>query len=78
MAFEIIQHIWTVKLPEFSGLWEALHNPNFKRIEFDTFKIDAGSYAYVFSIKNGTRNWEPSDCLRNPDDTEAEFMRIWI
>lgn len=36
---------------EFLGLWEALHNPNFKRIEFDTFKQDAGSNAYVFSIK---------------------------
>ena len=23
---------------EFLGLWEVLHNPDFKRIEFDTFK----------------------------------------
>lgn len=36
---------------EFLGLWEALHNPDFKRIEFDTFKEDAGTNAYVFSIK---------------------------
>ena len=36
---------------EFLGLWETLHNPNFKRIEFDTFKQNAGSNAYVFSIK---------------------------
>lgn len=36
---------------EFLGLWEALHNPNFKRIDFDTFKKDAGSNAFVFSIK---------------------------
>ena len=36
---------------EFLGLWEALHNPDFKRIEFDTFKKDAGTNAYVFSIK---------------------------
>ena len=27
---------------EFLGLWEALHNPDFKRIEFDTFKANAG------------------------------------
>ena len=26
---------------EFLGLWEILHNPDFKRIEFDTFKADA-------------------------------------
>ena len=24
---------------EFLGLWESLNNPDFKRIEFDTFKI---------------------------------------
>ena len=41
---------------EFLGLWEVLHNPDFKRIDFDTFKIDAGSNAFVFSIKSWTEN----------------------
>ena len=36
---------------EFLGLWEALHNPGFNRIDFDTFKKDAGTNAYTFSIK---------------------------
>lgn len=36
---------------EFLGLWEALHNPDFKRIDFDTFKENAGTNAFVFSIK---------------------------
>lgn len=36
---------------EFLGLWEVLHNPDFKRTEFDTFKQDAGSNAFTFSIK---------------------------
>ena len=36
---------------EFLGLWEVLHNPNFKRIEFDAFKENAGTNAFVFSIK---------------------------
>ena len=36
---------------EFLGLWEALHNPEFKLIEFDKFKEDAGANAFVFSIK---------------------------
>ena len=39
---------------EFLGLWEVLHNPNFKRIDFDTFKEDAGTNAFVFSIKDWT------------------------
>lgn len=39
---------------EFLGLWEILHNPDFKRIDFDTFKENAGSNAFVFSIKDWT------------------------
>lgn len=27
---------------EFLGLWEYLHNPNFKGVEFDTFLKDVG------------------------------------
>ena len=41
---------------EFLGLWEKLHNPCFKLIEFDKFKEDAGTNAYVFSIKEWTEN----------------------
>lgn len=36
---------------EFLGLWEELHNPDFKRVEFDTFKTDAGTNAFVFFDK---------------------------
>ena len=36
---------------EFLGLWESLHNSDFKRTEFDTFKNDAGKNAFTFSIK---------------------------
>ena len=39
---------------EFLGLWEILHNSDFKRIEFDTFKEEAGTNAFVFSIKDWT------------------------
>ena len=41
---------------EFLGLWEILHNPDFKRVEFDTFKKDAGTNAYTFSIKEWNKN----------------------
>ncbi|MBD5477680.1 MAG: KilA-N domain-containing protein [Lachnospiraceae bacterium] len=43
---------------EFLGLWEVLHNPNFKRIEFDAFKEDAGTNAFVFSIKDWSEKLE--------------------
>ena len=39
---------------EFLGLWEVLHNPGFKVIEFDNFKENAGTNAFVFSIKDWT------------------------
>ena len=46
-------HSWlrSRDIVEFLGLWETLHNPDFKRSEFDTFKKDAGTNAYTFSIK---------------------------
>ena len=30
----------------FLGIWEKINNPNFKRIEFDAFKIEAGSNSF--------------------------------
>ena len=49
----ITVHNWLCgrDIVEFLGLWEVLHNPGFKRIEFDTFKENAGTNAFVFSIK---------------------------
>lgn len=46
-------HSWlrSRDIVEFLGLWEVLHNPDFKRSEFDTFKSDAGTNAFTFSIK---------------------------
>ena len=36
---------------EFIGLWEQLNNPHFKPIEFERFKIEAGSNYFVLSPK---------------------------
>ena len=36
---------------EFLGLWEELHNPNFKPLEFEGFKIQAGANAFTMSPK---------------------------
>ena len=32
---------------EFLGLWEQLNNPDFKLVEFDQFRADAGSNSFV-------------------------------
>ena len=34
---------------EFLGLWEELNNPNFNRVEFDSFKNESGSNAFTLS-----------------------------
>jgi KilA-N domain len=34
---------------DFIGLWEIIHNPNFKQVEFDLFKHEAGSNTFVLS-----------------------------
>ncbi len=34
---------------EFLGLWEKIHNPNFKGVEFDSFLYQAGGNAFVLS-----------------------------
>jgi hypothetical protein len=34
---------------EFLGTWEQLHNPNFKGVEFDHFKSQAGLHSFVLS-----------------------------
>ena len=34
---------------QFLGLWESMHNPDFKPIEFDRFKNESGSNAFTLS-----------------------------
>ena len=33
----------------FFGLWEQIHNPNFKPIEFDRFKAESGDNAFTLT-----------------------------
>ena len=40
---------------EFFGLWDMLHNPDFKPIECEGFKIQAGANAFTMSPQNGLR-----------------------
>jgi len=35
---------------EFLGTWEMIYNPNFKVVEFDHFKIEAGLLTFTPSI----------------------------
>lgn len=50
-AFCKMTRIWmrSKSTIEFLGLWEKLNNPDFKGVEFDSFKNDAGSNSFVLS-----------------------------
>lgn len=37
---------------EFLGTWETLYNPNFKVVEFDHFKKEAGLPTFTMSVGN--------------------------
>ena len=41
---------------EFLGLWEQLNNPNFKLVEFDQFKTEAGSNSFVLTPQKWIKN----------------------
>jgi len=47
--FAIIKWMSTKFSMEFLGLWEQLHNKDFNRTEFDTFKYQAGSNSFTMS-----------------------------
>ena len=40
---------YVLRLLEFLGLWETLHNPDFKPVEFDGFRKEAGLHAFTMS-----------------------------
>ncbi len=41
---------------EFLGLWESLHNPDFKHLEFEGFRNQAGANAFTMSPKKWIEN----------------------
>ena len=38
------------------GLWETIHNPNFKGVEFDSFRKEAGTNAFTLSPQRWIEN----------------------
>ena len=41
---------------EFLGLWETIHNPNFKGVELDSFRKEAGTNAFTLSPQRWIEN----------------------
>jgi hypothetical protein len=41
---------------DFLGIWEQIYNNNFNRVEFDTFKLEAGTNAFVMTPQKWIKN----------------------
>lgn len=51
---------------EFLGLWESMHNSNFKPVEFDGFRKQAGSNAFTMSPQKWISNTNAIGIISRP------------
>ena len=58
---------------EFLGLWEKLHNPGFKGVEFDSFIREAGSNAFVLSPTKWIETTDAIGIISKPGNTGGTY-----
>jgi hypothetical protein len=58
---------------EFLGLWEKLHNPSFKGVEFDAFVREAGSNAFVLSPSKWIDATQAIGIVSKPGNTGGTY-----
>jgi hypothetical protein len=51
---------------EFLGAWEQLYNPKFKVVDFDHFRNEAGSNAFVLSVKEWVQSTDAVGIFSKP------------
>ena len=56
---------------EFLGTWEQINNPNFKVVEFDHFKTQAGLPSFVLSVSEWIEKTNATDLFFHPKIAEA-------
>ena len=52
---------------EFLGLWESLHNSDFKPVEFDGFKKETGANSFTMS---------PTKWIKSVSASEADILNV--
>ena len=62
---------------EYLGLWEIIHNSNFKPVEFDGFKKEAGSNAFTLSPQRWIKKQMLLELFLNQVDM-VELLHIVI
>lgn len=63
---------------EFLGVWESLNNPNFKGVEFDAFKKEAGLNAFTLSPKKWIENTNAIGIISKPGRHGGTFAHADI
>lgn len=51
---------------DFLGNWELLYNPNFKRVDFDTFKIESGTNSFVLTPEKWLKSTGANGIISKP------------
>ena len=57
------------------GLWESIHNENFKRVEFDTFKNEAGSNSFKISPQKWIRETHAIGLISKSGNNGGTYAR---
>ena len=59
---------------QFLGLWESMHNPDSKPIEFDRFRNEAGSNAFTLSPQKWIEKTNAIGMFLSKDYMEAHLL----
>ena len=64
----------------FLGLWEQIHNPNFKPIEFDRFKAESGDNAFTLTSQQWIKATDASIVVthRLDENVLKQYDRIIV
>ena len=59
---------------EFLGTWKMLHNPNFKVVEFDHFRMQAGLPSFVMSVSEWIEKTNAVGIIVKRGDMEGRML----
>lgn len=59
---------------EFLGTWESIYNPDFKVVEFDHFRKEAGLPTFTMSVSNWVESTNAIVSFRNRENTEERTL----
>ncbi len=64
---------------EFIGVWEQIHNPDFKGLEFETFRNQAGlnSFSLTHHLSFSVANLSRAAAFYDAAPDSVGYVRVW-